>query len=63
MHAVGCALSVIILPNGRACAHFNPFWFRWNVSPDSAANEHHSFGNVFRAAVSMADREQVPPPW
>ena len=37
--------------------------FRWNIFPDSAANNTKRFGNACRAAVSMADREQVPPPW
>lgn len=62
MIAVGCALSVIIWPNGRAGWRFKPFWFRWNVCSDSAANRINPFGNAFRAAVVVADREQVPPP-
>jgi len=51
MIGVGCDLSFIIFPNRRADWRFSPLWFRWIVRPDSAANKHHSFGNIFRAAV------------
>jgi len=64
MIGVGCARSLIIFPDGRASWHFNPFWFSWNICPDSAANNINSFGNVFSGGGCVGiSTPEVPPAW